>query len=90
MDILDDDCIIIVLLRFLMRLLFLTIPLLSMSCTQLASSFDASTNKNSSSEASTNRYVVMPEQECAAKHSTGTLLRSEVLHPSAKICHYSW
>ena len=73
-----------------MRLLILTIPLLSMSCTQLASSFDASTNKNSGSEASTNTYVVMPEQDCAAKHITGTLVRSEILHPSVKICHYSW
>ena len=73
-----------------MRLLFLAMPLLSMSCTQLTNSFDASTNKNSSSEASTNIYVVMPEQECAKKYSTGTLVLSETLHPSAKICHYSW
>ena len=73
-----------------MRLLFLAMPLLGMSCTQLSSSFDASTNKSSSSEASTNTYVVMPEQECAERHSAGTLVRSEVLHPSAKICHYAW
>ena len=71
-----------------MRLLFLAMPLLSMSCTQLPHSFDASTNENSNSDAATSTYVVMPEQECPAKYDTITLVRSETLHPSAKICHY--
>ena len=74
----------------MMRLLFLAIPLLSMSCTELTNSGDGLTNERSSSDAATNPYVVMPEQECAEKYNTGTLVLSETLHPSAKICHYSW
>mgnify|MGYP006101760231 FL=1 len=73
----------------MMRLLFLAIPLLSMSCTELTNSGDGLTNESSSSASTTNTYVVMPEQECAAKYATKTLVRSEILHPSAKICHYS-
>ena len=74
----------------MMRLLLLAIPLLSMSCTELTNSGDGLTNERSSSDAAINTYVVMPEQECAEKYNTGTLVLSETLHPSAKICHYSW
>ena len=74
----------------MMRLLYLAIPLLSMSCTELTNSIDGLTNERNSSDAEGMTYVVMPEQECYEKYSTGTLLRSEILHPSAKICHYSW
>ena len=73
----------------MMRLLFLAIPLLSMSCTELTNSGDGLTNESSRSASATNTYVVMPEQECAAKYATKTLVRSEILHPSVKICHYS-
>ena len=74
----------------MMRLLFLAIPLLTMSCTELTNSDDGLTNERSSSDVAANTYVVMPEQECSEEYGTGTLLRSEILHPSAKICHYSW
>ena len=73
----------------MMRLLFLAIPLLSMSCTELTNSGDGLTNERSSSDSATSTYVIMPEQECAEKYDTGTLLLSEILHPSVKICHYS-
>jgi len=74
----------------MMRLLFLAIPLLSMSCTELTNSGDGLTNERSGSDVAGNTYVVMPEQECSEKYNTGTLVSSEILHPSAKICHYSW
>jgi hypothetical protein len=75
----------------MMRLLFLAIPLLTMSCTELTGPGDDLTNeRSSSSDVTASTYVVMPEQKCSEEYSTGTLLRSEILHPSAKICHYSW
>jgi len=74
----------------MMRLLLLAIPLLTMSCTELTNSGDGLNNERSSSDVAALTYVVIPEQECGEKYSTGTLVRSEISHPSAKICHYSW
>jgi hypothetical protein len=57
----------------MMRLLFLAIPLLTMSCTELTAPGDDLTNERSSSDVAANTYVVMPEQECSEEYSTGTL-----------------
>lgn len=34
-------------------------------------------------------YIIMPEQECPVKLLGDTLVDSDVLHPSAKVCYYS-
>ena len=34
-------------------------------------------------------YTVMPEQQCSRKHVGLKLIKSEVVHPSAKLCFYS-
>ena len=58
------------------------------SCTGLpnADTFDIGAVASSTA---TEVFTLMPEQECPEKLFGSNLERDEVVHPSARLCHYS-
>jgi len=58
------------------------------SCSLSTTPISKPINANNQSQKPILNYTVMPEQECPKSHIALALNRSEVLHPSAKVCYY--
>ena len=58
------------------------------SCSSSTTPISKPINTNNQSQKPILNYTVMPEQECPKSHISLALIKSEVVHPSAKICYY--
>ena len=58
------------------------------SCSSSTTPISKPINTNNQSQKPILNYTVMPDQECPKSHIALALIRSEVIHPSAKICYY--
>ena len=80
---LDDDIV-----KQTFRFQHLMLLLIITSCSSTTSSTFNSERANNQSQKPILNYTVMPEQECPKSHIALAIIRSEVVHPSAKICYY--
>lgn len=74
---------------YVKRIFCLFIMILTVSCTSVPLSSSVAGSVDIDTSRGLISYIIMPEQECPVKHLGDTLVDSDILHPSAKVCYYS-